>query len=170
MSFLQGYRSKYVFNAIDLEADASQVWEEITNVKVARFSFPWLFRLFGIPKPLSAEVIKPGVGGYRVATFDNDAQFQQDILEWELHKIYRFRFNPTDNFRVGHFMKLSNGPFQIATGGYELKATGEGIHLILSSNYRLNGVIGAIMHVPFRLVVYGFQRYLLRGIADNLKQ
>ena len=150
MSFFEGYTTKYVHNTIVLHADSSDIWNEITNVKVGNFKFPMLFSLVGIPKPLAAEVIKKGVGGYRVASFSNNAKFHQEILEWELHKKYRFKFNPTKNFKVGHFMSLSNGPFQIQTGGYELHEHPNGIQLILSSNYKLHGVLGILMHLPFR--------------------
>ncbi len=169
MGFFEGYTTKYVHNTIVLDTDSSKIWDEITNVKVANFKFPWFFSLIGIPKPLSAEVIKKGVGGYRVASFSNNAKFHQEILVWELHKKYRFKFNPTNNFKVGHFMKLSNGPFQIETGGYELLKDKDGVKLLLSSNYTLNGFLGKMMHIPFRLVVYLFQRYLLKGIESNLQ-
>lgn len=113
MSFTKGYQTKYISNTITLNSETAEIWKEITNVMVGKFKFPVLFSVFGIPKPLSAEVIKEGVGGYRVAIFSNDAQFQQEILEWENNKKYRFQFNPTQNFKVGHFMNLSNGPFEI---------------------------------------------------------
>ncbi len=170
MSFFQGYRSQYVYNTILLDAKAADIWQEITNVKVDQFRFPLLLSLLGIPKPLSAEVMVEGVGGYREATFSNKAQFKQEILEWDLHRKYRFRFNPTTNFRVGHFMNLAKGPFQIETGGYELLREGEQIRLVLSSNYQLHGLTGKVMHLSFRLVVYHFQKYLLKGIARNLAQ
>ena len=168
MSFSKGYRSKSVSNTIKLNSDSHKVWNEITNVMVAKFKFPFLFKLLGIPKPLSAEVIREGVGGYRVATFSNDAQFKQEILSWKINKEYRFKFNPTKNFKVAHFMNLSQGPFEINTGGYELIEKENGIQLVLSSEYKLNGLMGRIMHIPFRLVIFFFQRYLLKGIANNL--
>ena len=66
-------------------------------------------------------------------------------------------------------MNLSKGPFEIETGGYDLIEHNNEIKLVLSSNYRLNGILGTIMHLPFRLVVYYFQKYLLKGIRNNLE-
>lgn len=168
MHFFKGYTSKYVYNTILLHSPASTIWNEITNVMIAEYKFPILFSLFGIPKPLSAEVIKTGVGGYRVAKFSNKAEFQQNILEWEIEKKYRFKFNPTPQFKVGHVLNLSNGPFEIQTGGYELQENNKGIRLVLSSNYALNGILGSLMHIPFRFVVYHFQKYLLNAIHKKL--
>lgn len=169
MGFFEGYNSRFVYNTILLNAKSETIWNEITNVKVDKLRFPIFLTLLGIPKPLSAEVISEGIGGYRVASFSNKAQFKQEILEWDLHKRYRFKFNPTANFKVGHLMNLSAGPFQIETGGYELFENNGQIRLELSSNYKLNGFIGALMHLLFRGVVYYFQKYLLKGIKKNLE-
>lgn len=168
MSFIKGYKEKSISNAIELQADPSDIWEEITNVMVAKFKFPFILKLIGIPKPLTARVIREGVEGYRVATFDNNAQFKQEILVWNVNKAYRFKFNPTKNFKVVHLMNLSNGPFEIQTGGYELLKKDNATKLVLSSDYKLKGLIGMIMHIPFRLVVFFFQKYLLKGIRNNL--
>ena len=169
MHFIQGFLSKSVSNSVHISAEAVDIWQEITNVMVAKFKFPFLFQLFGVPKPLSAEVIREGVGGYRVAHFGNAAQFKQEIVSWERHKEYRFKFSPTKNFKVGHFMNLSKGPFEILTGGYQLVEAPDGIQLILTSNYQLHGPLGKALHLPFRLIVFCFQRHLLRGIRHNLK-
>ena len=118
MNFIKGYQTKYISNTINLNSNSSDIWNEITNVMVSKFKFPFIFKLIGIPKPLSAEVMKEGIGGYRVATFSNKAQFQQEIIEWKPNKEYRFKFNPTQNFKVGHVMNLSNGPFEIKTVGF----------------------------------------------------
>lgn len=169
MSFFKGYKSNFVYNEIRLQATTSQVWEEITNVEISKFKFPLILMILGIPKPLAANVIKEGVGGYRVAKFSNGATFQQEILEWDLNRKYRFSFNASSNFKVGHVMNLSSGPFQIETGGYDLAQLELEVHLILSSNYRLNGFLGKALHLPFRFIVYLFQIYLLNGIRQNLK-
>lgn len=167
MHFFSGYTTHFVCNEITIQASPVEIWNEITNVKIEAFKFPRIYSLLGIPKPLSAEVKKEGVGGYRVATFSNGAEFHQDILEWDLHKKYRFRFNPTSNFKVGYIMNLAKGPFEIVTGGYDLYQDEKSVRLVLSSNYTLHGVVGKLMHLPYRLVVYLFQIYLLKGIKKN---
>lgn len=170
MNFFKGISSKNICNKIYLDADRKDIWNEITNVMIAKFRFPIFLSILGIPKPLSAEVVKQGVGGYRVAYFSNNAQFKQEILEWNLYKNYMFSFNATGNFNVAYFMNLSNGPFEIKTGAYDLIETDSGIELILTSQYSLKGFKGKIMHFPYRIVVYYFQRHLLKGIRSNLKQ
>ena len=167
MNFFEGYKSKRITNEIVLHSNQMTVWNEITNVMIYNFRFPLFLRLIGIPKPLSATVEKEGVGGYRVAKFSNGAEFHQVILEWELLRKYRFNFNATNNFKVGHILNLSHGPFKIETGGYNLIELPTGVKLELISNYRLNGFLGSLLHIPFRLVVYLFQKHLLKAIEAN---
>lgn len=167
MGFFTGYRSKTVSNTVHIKSNSKDVWNEITHVMINKLSFPTLLSILGIPKPLKAQVIKEGIGGYRTAHFSNGAMFQQEILEWELHKKYRFSFNASDNFKVGHVMNLAHGPFEINTGEYTLNETTQGLILELSSDYRLNGVMGYLFHLPFRIVVYRFQKYLLKAIEAN---
>ncbi|KAB1160476.1 hypothetical protein F7018_00950 [Tenacibaculum aiptasiae] len=169
MKFFSGYKQKYICNEITLNSSPEQIWKEITDVMVNKFPYPIFLSILGVPKPVSAKVIKEGVGGYRVAHFSNDAEFQQEILEWDLHKKYRFSFNASDNFKVGHVMNLSNGPFEIKTGGYQLTRKSNGVLLELSSNYKLKGFIGFILHLPFRFVTYKFQKHLLKAIKTNCK-
>lgn len=121
MSFGKDFHEKRIANQIQLNQKSEVVWKAITNVSVSKAPFSIWFVLLGIPKPLSAEVKKEGIGGYRVAHFSNGAQFHQEILDWDLYSNYRFSFNPTENFRVGHFWKLSKGPFSIETGGYKIE-------------------------------------------------
>lgn len=170
MGFFKGYKTKTVCNKIELNSNSLVVWNEITNVMINKLRFPIYLSVLGIPKPVKATVIQEGVGGYRVAHFSNDAEFQQEILEWSLHKKYRFSFNASDNFKVGHVMKLSKGPFRINTGGYELHENQNGLTLVLSSDYRLNGLFGYMLHLPFRMIIYHFQKYLLRAIRVNCER
>jgi hypothetical protein len=167
MKFFKGYNEKYICNTVTLNCSSEQVWNEITNVMINKIPYPFFLSFLGIPKPLSAKVIKEGVGGYRIAKFSNKAEFHQVILEWDLYKKYRFSFNASNNFRVGHLMNLSKGPFEIRTGGYQLIEKSDGITLELSSKYKLNGIIGHILHLPFRIITYTFQKHLLKGIRIN---
>lgn len=167
MAFFKGYKRKYICNKVTLDSAADQIWNEITNVMINKLRYPFILSALGVPKPLSARVIKEGVGGHRIAHFSNNAEFQQEILEWDLHKKYRFSFNASNNFRVGHVMNLSSGPFEIVTGGYELIRKTNGICLQLSSDYRLKGFIGFVFHLPFRIVTYKYQKHLLKAIQLN---
>jgi hypothetical protein len=162
--------NRSVSNQILLKGEAKTVWNEITNVRLQCSKFPVLLSLLGIPKPLSAKVVNEGIGGYREAFFEGDALFRQEIIEWELHANYRFKFNASKNFTIGPVLNLSSGPFEICTGGYTLEKKGEDLLLTLCSEYELHGLMGKIFHWPFRGIISAFQSYLLHAIKQNLKQ
>ena len=162
--------SRRIEHVTDIQAPAEIVWNHITEVDIASFSHPTYFSLLGIPKPLRAEVTKPGVGGRRTAFFANGRTFSQEITTWQPHTQYNFTFRADPGFRVSYLLDLSNGPFQMTAGSYRIVPDQEGVQLTLSSQYELRGLWGWCLAIPVRLVLDLFQRYLLRGIKINAER
>jgi hypothetical protein len=154
-------------NSVDIAAPTPRVWQEVTQVDIASFRHPAYLAVLGIPKPLRAEVTRPGVGGARVAFFSNGHRFSQRITEWQPCERYAFTFEPDRGFRVAYCLDLSDGPFHILAGAYQLEPIEARTRLRLSSEYELRGGVGACLRWPVRLVLHLFQSYLLRGIRAN---
>jgi hypothetical protein len=152
---------------VNVAASAESVWQEVTQVDIASFRHPPYLSVLGIPKPLRADVLRPGVGGARTAFFSNHLRFSQDITEWQPSERYAFTFRPDPGFRVAYCLDLSDGPFRMVAGEYRLSRTGIGTRLFLFSQYELRGVRGACLRWPVRVVLHLFQSYLLRGIRAN---
>ena len=74
---------KIIGSTINIKGRPEAIWDNITNVKIEQFSDPKFFKLIDIPKPLKAEVISEGIGGKRIAYFDNGKRFMQQILVWK---------------------------------------------------------------------------------------
>lgn len=153
-----------------VRAPAELVWQHITQVDIASFDHPPILALLGIPKPLRAEVTRPGVGGRRVSYFENGRTFTQEIITWQPPTRYDFTFQASPNFRVGYWLDLANGPFQMAAGSYRIVPGQGGVQLFLTSQYQLRGFLGWGLALPVRLVLGLFQRYLLRGIKANAER
>jgi len=156
-----------VERTVDIAASAPSIWREVTQVDLASFRHPAYLKVLGIPKPLSAEVTRPGVGGARVALFSNGHRFSQEITEWQPCERYAFRFAPDRGFRVAYCLDLSDGPFRILSGAYDLRQTDARTTLCLTSEYELRGALGACLRRPVRAVLHLFQSYLLAGIRAN---
>jgi hypothetical protein len=154
----------------EIQAPAEIVWQHVTEVDIATFHHPAYFSLLGIPKPLRAEVTQPGVGGRRVAFFGNGRTFTQEITVWQPHTQYDFTFQADPGFRAGYLLDLSDGPFQMKAGSYRIVSGQAGVQLVLASQYELKGFGGWCLHLPVRLVLDLFQRYLLRGIKANAER
>jgi hypothetical protein len=157
-------------HSIHINASAESVWRHITEVDIASFRHPMYFSLLGIPKPLRAEVVEPGVGGARIAFFSNGLRFSQEITAWQPYTQYAFTFRADPGFRVAYFLDLSDGPFRMKAGAYRIAPSQGGVRLSLSSQYELYGRAGACLRLPVRLVLDLFQRYLLRGIKVNAER
>jgi hypothetical protein len=154
-------------HATQINASAETVWHHVINVDIASFRHPAYFSALGIPKPLYAEVLEPGVGGARIAYFSNNRRFSQVITTWQPHEQYAFTFHADPGFRAAYLLDLSVGPFQMKAGAYHITPAQNGVHLSLSSQYLLRGIAGLCLYVPVRLTLELFQRYLLRGIKAN---
>lgn len=162
----ENHISRILSSQIKIRADRQTIWDKITNVQIAEFSHPTIFRVFDIPKPLKAEIISDGVGGQRIAYFDNKKRFVQEILVWKPLTQYSFSFNPERGFRVAYFFDLSNGVFQIPTGSYYLSENGQ-VTLELQTTYSIHKYLFILFYVPVTIVLKLFQRFLLTSIKKN---
>lgn len=157
-------------HSTQIHASAETVWQHITEVDIASFRHPAYLALLGIPKPLRAEILAPGVGGARTAFFANDRRFTQEITAWQPYEHYAFTFRAGPGFRVAYLLDLAEGPFRMKAGAYHLMPEQEGVRLSLSSQYELYGLVGLSLWLPVRLVLALFQRYLLQGIKANAER
>ena len=151
-------------------ASPETVWQEVTQVDIAAFRHPAYLTILGIPKPLRAELLQPGLGGVRIAFFSNNRRFVQEITAWQPPQHYAFTFKADPGFRVAYLLDLSAGPFRMLAGAYQLRRTARGTWLTLSSQYELRGALGVCLGLPVRLVLHLFQAYLLRGIRANAER
>lgn len=129
---------KSLSSEIQIKGKPEPVWDNITDVQIAKFSDPFIFKILDIPKPLRAEVISEGTGGKRIAYFDSGMRFIQDILVWKAMTEYSFAFNPEKGFRILYFFELSEGVFRIPLGAYFLKTNGSVTVLRLSTTYSID--------------------------------
>jgi hypothetical protein len=157
-------------HSILVNATAEAVWQHITAVDITSFRHPPYFAILGIPKPLRAEVVAPGVGGTRTAFFTHQHTFVQTITAWQPYEWYAFTFHASPGFRVVYCLDLADGPFRMQAGAYHIASNPEGVRLALASQYVLYGRAGVCLPVPVRLVLALFQRYLLRGIKANAER
>jgi len=164
-------KKQYVIEySLHINAPDKSVWRHITEVDIASFRHPAYFSILGIPKPLRAKIVEPGVGGMRTAYFSNGLSFSQKITEWQPYERYAFTFQADPGFRVAYLLDLSNGPFRIKAGAYQIALDQSGVRLILSTQYELCGIIGVCLRIPVKIVLDLFQRYLLKSIKVNAEQ
>src|SRR5262245_37088817 len=107
------YKEFTICQSARVLAPAECVWRHITEVDITSFHHPAYLSALGIPKPLRSEIIDARAGGVRIAYFDNDKRFTQEITFWKPPEQYSFTFRADPGFRVGHFLDLVEGPFRM---------------------------------------------------------
>ena len=167
MSKTSNHIIRSIDSFIDINGDPELIWDNITNVKIEKFSDPYLFKLLDIPKPLRAEVLSEGKGGKRIAYFDTGKRFIQEIIVWQPLQEYSFLFNPEKGFRVGYFFELSEGVFRILSGAYFLTIDGGRTTLRLKTEYSIDNRFYLLFSLPVKIILKAFQRYLLNSIKKN---
>ena len=159
--------NKVIISEIYINCSKELLWENITNVDIIKYRFPWYFRILMIPKPIKAEIITEGVGGERIAYFDNGKKFHQKILTWDKNNTYSFSFNSEDNFKAGIFFNIFNGIFKIKKGTYFIEAHDQTIKIILKTDYTIQKKYNFLLNIPVYLILRKFQKYLLNTIKIN---
>lgn len=164
---MKAHLHKIIDSDVFISSPVATVWDQLTNVEIAHFRFPWYFRLLQIPKPIRAEITQEGVGGKRIAYFNNGKKFFQDIVSWEQYTTYSFTFHPEDDFKAGYFFNVFNGVFKIVRGTYVLTPTSNGVKVTLKTDYSIQKNVSWFLHWPIRLILTVFQKYLLHTIKVN---
>ena len=159
--------SKTIASSVDINSSIDNTWDKITNVEIEDFKFPWYFRLMNIPKPIRAKILVEGVGGERVAYFDNGKMFTQEILTWEKLKTYSFTFNSIGTFKAGYFFNIFQGVFKILKGTYYITYQDKRTRIELLTDYSINKKLIWILDRPAFFILTHFQKYLLNTIKVN---
>jgi hypothetical protein len=166
MSQRENHIIRTISSRVIINGDRQNIWNKITNVRIEEFSHPVIFQILDIPKPLKAEITSDGVGGQRIAYFNNKKKFVQEILVWKPLTEYSFSFNPENGFKVAYIFDLANGVFQIPTGAYHLSENGR-VSLELQTTYSIHKYFFILLYLPVTLVLKLFQRFLLASIKKN---
>lgn len=161
---MNNYTFKKISSSVNINSSIENIWDKITNVEIENFKFPWYFRLLNIPKPIRAKILKEGVGGKRMAFFDNKKTFTQEIVTWEKHKTYSFTFNSEDTFKAGYFFNIFTGIFRISKGTYYITTVEAQNQIELQTDYMIKKGFNWILGKPIYLILTVFQSYLLNTI------
>jgi hypothetical protein len=131
--------------SIDIAAPPSIVWPLIASVDSIRpeEERPALYLALGFPKPISATLSRPGVGGVRSARFEHGLTFTETVTEWEPERRLGFTIHAnTDSVpptALDAHVMVGGPHFDVMSGTYELHsmAGGRSTRLVLRSTHRL---------------------------------
>jgi hypothetical protein len=132
--------------SIDIAAPPSVVWPLIASVDSITPSEqrPALYLALGFPKPISATLSRPGVGGIRRARFEHGLTFTETVTEWVPDRRLSFTIHAnTDSVpptALDAHVAVGGPHIEVMNGTDELHplAGGHGTRLVLRSTHRLS--------------------------------
>jgi hypothetical protein len=134
-----------ITNTITIDAPADRIWPEITSVRaidprILRDS--WIYQI-GFPRPIAAELDRPGIGGIRTATFEREVSFFEVITDWRENERLAFSIHADPEFiphtAFDQHIIVGGRFYDVLDGIYEIEPLSSGkCRLHLTSHHRLS--------------------------------
>lgn len=136
---------KAITNTIVIEAPAERIWPEIASVEAIpgeRIRNRWIYWI-GFPKPIAATLDHDGVGGVRIATFERDVSFFEEVTEWDPPQRLSFTIHADPAFipqsAFDRHIIVGGRFYDVLDGTYAIEPLGpDRCRLHLTSNHRLS--------------------------------
>ncbi len=155
------------YTYIDIEADATTIWENVTRVKTIEEDDDtgYLTEFLGFPRPLKAELNYNGVGAYREAMFTNGLIFRETVTEYEEQKkmVFSIKANTYEipSTTLDEHILIGGKYFDVLHGTYELEKLKEG-------TYRLHLYSYFKMNTTFNFYAGWWGKLIMKDIQNNI--
>ena len=163
-----------VSTVIVIEASAERVWQEIASVReiTQEELRPALFTSLGFPRPLSATLNAPGVGGVRRARFAGGVLFIETITQWQPPRTLQFTIDAqTDSILPTTLDRhvIVGGPyFDVLLGQYDIEPQRPGrVALHLKSELKVSTGLNAYSAIWADAIMRSIQRSILDVIKNR---
>jgi hypothetical protein len=153
---------------ITVDASVSQVWQHVVQVPEIQLH-EWhgaLYTTIGFPRPLSATLNRPGVGGVRRATFAGGVLFLEEVTAWDPERRIAFTIDAqTDSIpprTLDPHVTIGGEYFDVLDGEYVLEPiNGRRTKVILTSTHRVSTTLNVYTAWWARTVMQSIQRSIL---------
>jgi hypothetical protein len=165
-----------VSNSIEIQASASEVWNQITTVNsIHEDELPLsITHLIGVPKPIKADMNASGVGAIRVSHWEKNVIFKEVITQWVPNQSMQYSFdidpNKIPDQALDQHVKLGGEFFSPMYGGYDIKKTKHGVVLSLKTTLRDNTNFGLYSRYWGELIFQDFHNTLLELIKNRAEE
>lgn len=116
-----------VSTTIEINAEKSKIWDNVKNIKDIQSNEieTHFVHLIGIPKPLSGELDKEGVGGIRHITWDKGIKFEEKITSWDDSNAFTYDINVDPNSipptTLDEHVMIGGKYFDVLHGSYKIE-------------------------------------------------
>ena len=152
-----------------VEASPEQIWENIIRVPpiAPHEQRTTLFHLMGIPQPLEAKLLRPGVGGERHGLFSEEMHFVETITHWQPGEAIRFTIAPQHQTPL---TLIGSDYFDVTAATYRLEPLADGRTILyLSCDYALTTHFNGYGRFWLDLMIQDFQQYILQIVQGRVE-
>jgi hypothetical protein len=137
-------RVRSIHRSVLIQAPAPVIWQLVnypTGIRPEELG-PSLAYYIGVPYPIEARTLQPGVGGMRKLKWQRGVSFDEQIISWEenRHIAWRYIFGP-DSFPPGSLdehIRLGGQYFDLVDTAYTLTPQDGGTRLDIDLSYRVS--------------------------------
>ncbi len=151
-----------------IDASPEAVWSQIVSVPAiapAELPSSWIYWL-EFPRPIAAEIDRPGIGGTRWATFEREVSFFEVVTHWDENQLLAFQIKADPDFiphtAFDQHIVVGGRFFDVLDGRYELEAYGNKTLLHLHSRHQLA--------TPFNAYAGWWSKHIMYEIQDSILQ
>jgi hypothetical protein len=138
---------RVIRDAIVIRSPPERIWSQIREVPTIRpeeLRWRWIYGL-GFPRPLAATLDREGVGGRRLATFERNVSFYEEVTVWQppVRLAFTIRADPAFIPRTAFDEHIIVGGrfYDVLDGTYSIEPCDQGSCLLhLASTHRLSTV------------------------------
>ncbi len=151
---------------VDVAAPAAVIWDsfvEVPKIQPEEARFAW-FKVAGLPHPVEATLVNPGVEGVRYASYDNGMRVIEPVQVWDLHKRYRFGvlLDPNTVQHTPLWSDVAGEHLQVLWVEYRLETLSpDRTRVHLTSRYALETPINGYSALWVDFLLRDFQHYIL---------
>ncbi len=149
-----------------VNAPAAVIWRHFVTVPTITAEeehFAW-FRAAGLPHPVRATLVNPGIDGVRYASYDNGMKVIEPVQVWELYDRYRFGvlLDPESGQHTPLWSDVAGEHLHVQWVEYRIEPLSENqVRLHLTSRYVLETPVNPYAAAWVDFLLADFQHYIL---------
>lgn len=163
--------------SIEINAAQQNVWEQIKNVPHIRPEEvnTHFIHLIGIPKPISAQLDKDGIGGTRFITWEKGIRFREKIKSWEEGKSFSYDIDvdpaSIPPATLDEHVMVGGKYFDVIDGSYHIEKVSETrSRILLTCRYRTTTTLNAYSQWWASFVLNDFHQMILEVVKKRSEQ
>jgi hypothetical protein len=166
-----------VTRSIVVDAPPAKIWpllRGIPDVRPGEGQWNLSQDIFGVPRPVGAQLFGEGIGADRRANWSNDVRFREQVIDWQPGERigWRFIFDQIDGWKfTDRHLMPDSAYFKVTTGGYRMEPMGDGrTRLIIHTDYWMQTPVNAYSRLWGELFLGDVENNLLALVKGRAER